>query len=417
MMPRRSALAAYGLLGMPLAMAALPVYVQAPAYYASQLGMALSTTGAVLFFARLVDTVQDPWLGRWIDHARQRGRLAWLLGNAAIVLALAFAGLWLPPVRGSELVAWLAAMLVLTYIAHSLINIAYLAWGARLGQSAGPLTQAAAWREGAGLLGVVLASALPVWLMRNPHFASQSGMAAYALLFAVLLMLGLWLLLTRAPVWQVLDVQQPSWRLAWRNEAFRRLLWPYFLNALSVSIPATLAMFFIADRIAAPAWSGAFLGVYFLAGTAGLPAWAWLAARIGVVAAWRLGMLLAVVAFVWAALLGAGDSLPYLLVCVLAGLALGADLALPSVLLAQRIPAHEPPASYYGVWTMLGKLALALSGLMLPLLAHLGYQPGRGEGRAGMALALCYAGLPCAIKLAALLALRGVGEAGKEEMR
>ncbi|SMC26154.1 Na+/melibiose symporter [Andreprevotia lacus DSM 23236] len=416
-MPRHGSLAAYGMLGMPLAMAALPVYVQAPAYYASQLGMALSTTGAVLFFARLVDTAQDPWLGRWIDHAVQQGRLAWLLGNAAIVLALAFAGLWLPPVRGGALVVWLAFMLILTYVAHSLINIAYLAWGARLGQSAGPLTKAAAWREAAGLLGVVLASVLPVWLMRNPRFAAHTGMTAYALLFAVLLLLGLWLLFRRAPAWHVHGVQQPSWHRAWRNRAFRRLLWPYFLNALSVSIPATLAMFFIADRIAAPGWSGIFLGVYFLAGAAGLPAWAWLADRIGVVAAWRHGMLLAVVAFVWAAMLGSGDSVPYLLVCALAGLTLGADLALPPVLLAQRIPPGEPPAGYYGVWTMLGKLALALSGLMLPLLAQLGYQPGLGDGRAGMALAVCYAGLPCVIKLLALFVLRGIDDAGKEDVR
>ena len=35
-------LAAYGALGLPLAMAALPVYVQAPAYYAGTLGLPLA---------------------------------------------------------------------------------------------------------------------------------------------------------------------------------------------------------------------------------------------------------------------------------------------------------------------------------------------------------------------------------------
>ena len=80
-------LAAYGALGLPLAMAALPVYVQAPAYYAGTLGLPLATTGVVLFAARLVDTVQDPWLGRWIDRLAGAGRLHGVLWAAAAGLA------------------------------------------------------------------------------------------------------------------------------------------------------------------------------------------------------------------------------------------------------------------------------------------------------------------------------------------
>ena len=83
-------LAAYGALGLPLAMAALPVYVQAPAYYAGTLGLPLATTGMVLFAARLVDTVQDPWLGRWIDRLAGAGRLHGVLWAAAAGLALGF---------------------------------------------------------------------------------------------------------------------------------------------------------------------------------------------------------------------------------------------------------------------------------------------------------------------------------------
>ena len=133
--------AAYGLLGLPLAMAALPVYVQAPAYYADRLGLSLTLTGAVLFGARLVDTVQDPWLGRIIDRLARRGRLAGWLWLAAAILALAFAGLWLPPrAPGTTalatvpphwlLAAWFGVMLIVVYTAHSALNIAYLAWGA-----------------------------------------------------------------------------------------------------------------------------------------------------------------------------------------------------------------------------------------------------------------------------------------------
>ena len=41
----------YGLLGMPLAFVALPLYVLLPHHYASQYGMPLATLGAVLLAA------------------------------------------------------------------------------------------------------------------------------------------------------------------------------------------------------------------------------------------------------------------------------------------------------------------------------------------------------------------------------
>jgi len=341
-----SAMAAYGLLGMPLAMAALPVYVQVPAYYASELGLALSATGAVLFAARLLDTVQDPFLGRWIDYLAQRGKLAPALWLACLVLSASFAMLWLPPVRGGALAAWLALSLVLVYSAHSVVNIAYLAWGARLSREPATLTRAAAWREAAGLAGVMLASVLPAWLLGASGWPAAPAMAGYALVFAALLLGALALLLRRAPPWRHHSAGVHGWHATLANRAFRRLLLPYFLNAVSVSIPATLALFFIQDRLGAPQWSGAFLATYFAAGAAGLPLWTRLCARIGPTRAWRLGMVLAVAAFVWAAGLGTGDTGAYLAVCVLAGLALGADLALPPVLLACLIPpASNPPAT------------------------------------------------------------------------
>ncbi|MET0089379.1 MAG: MFS transporter [Candidatus Thiodiazotropha sp.] len=59
---------AYGLLGMPLAMAALPVYIHTPHLYGDELGLGLALTGAILLLTRIVDTLQDPWLGRLADR-------------------------------------------------------------------------------------------------------------------------------------------------------------------------------------------------------------------------------------------------------------------------------------------------------------------------------------------------------------
>jgi glycoside/pentoside/hexuronide:cation symporter, GPH family len=406
---------AYGLLGMPLAMAALPVYLQVPAYYTTHLGLAIGSTGWVLFLTRLVDTVQDPWLGRCIDRLSGIRLQLWMIAGA-LLLGLSFCGLWLPPVwlrgNGTGLLVWLGLMLLLVYLAHSMLNIAYLSWGARLSSQTQGLLGASASREAAGLVGAIVASVTPSLIMAGA-VTVEWQLTIYAGGFAVVLGLAVAALLGFAPPWNraVADpvqtselAQQGGWAESMAalsaNRAFRRLLLPYFLNAISVAIPATLALFFINDHLQAAAQSGALLALYFLSTAIGLPCWVLAARRLGVLQAWRLGMLLAMLAFSGTIFLQAGDVLLYGVICIAAGLALGADLALPPVLLAGMIDDDARTAAYYGVWTLLAKLALAVSGLTLPLLALLGYQPGM---TGNSALAWVYAVLPCGFKLLALL--------------
>jgi Na+/melibiose symporter-like transporter len=54
---------AYGALGLPLAFAALPIYVHAPRLYAGDLGLSLATVGGVLLVARALDAITDPLIG------------------------------------------------------------------------------------------------------------------------------------------------------------------------------------------------------------------------------------------------------------------------------------------------------------------------------------------------------------------
>jgi len=414
--------AAYGLLGAPLAMAALPLFVQLPPYYASHFGVALTELGWVLFCARLIDMLQDPLLGHLLDHAGQRQGHAMLL--AAALLSLAFAGLWLPPLDLTAAARWLAplgiatvtavaalwlgTLLVLAYGAHSLLQIGYLAWGARLpGGGLAPV----AWREGAGLAGVIVASLIPPWILAGPAPQLASRLGSYSTAFALLLAAATGALLLAAPraPASAPSARPQRWRSSLRalsaNPALRALLPAYLLNALSVAIPATLAMFFISDRLQAAPLAGAFLASYFVAAACGLPAWTALARRWGALRSWRLGMLLAVAGFASAGLLGPGDIAPYFAVCLAAGAALGADLALPPVLLASALGSGQPAGAAFGIFTLLGKLALALSGLSLPLIAMLDYQPGAAAGSGHAALTAIYAGLPCLLKLLALAAL------------
>ena len=198
--------------------------------------------------------------------------------------------------------------------------------------------------------------------------------------------------------------------LPWASPGFRRLLAIYLVNGIASAVPATLVLFFVRDRLQAQSFEPLFLASYFAAGALSMPLWVRLVARIGLARTWLAGMVLAVLAFAWAALLGTGDVAAYLAVCVASGLALGADLALPGALLAGVIQraghAARLEGAYFGWWNFATKLNLALAaGVALPLLGAFGYTPGARDAQALQALTLAYCLLPCALKLVAAVLL------------
>ncbi|HEY5636702.1 MAG TPA: MFS transporter [Burkholderiales bacterium] len=396
----RRALAAYGLLGLPLAGAALPVYVHLPNLYGALLGMNLALLGAVLLGARLADAFIDPLLGALADRL-QRPRLLAFAGTA--LLAAGLVAVFHPPRAGVSLWLWLALALVPVYLGFSLATIAYTAWGALLGETPHERTRVAASREGFGLAGVVVASVLPGALAAG----LDEGLARYSLIAAAIALGCAALTVGFAPAPLARPAATPvRWRALvapFDNPAFGPLFAVFILNGIASALPATLVLFFVSDALGLPAQAGLFLAAYFVAGAASLPLWLRLAQRHGKREAWIASMLAAVAAFALAFALGPGDRGGFLAVCLLSGLALGADLALPPALLADAIRARGDEAragAYMGLWSFATKANLALAaGLALPLLAWLGYRPGDAGSVQPLYFAYCL--LPCALKLAA----------------
>lgn len=392
----------YGALGLPLAFVALPLYVSLPAYYAQAFDVPLAQLGALLLFARLVDAALDPFIGRAADVwlSKRRFMLAVFIG-AAVLMVLAFAGLFFPPwgLRGGPLLAWAAAMLVIGYTAYSVLTVSHQAWGARLGGNAMAQTRIVAWREGSALVGVLLASVL----------ISQAGWGVTTGVLVVSLALGLLFLLSlQAPP---SPLREPGrWSVVWRTPAFRKLLAVYAVNGIAAAIPATVLLFYVRDVLQAPQYEAAFLVAYFAAAAASMPLWLRAVARWGLARAWWLGMGVAVISFVWAGFLGQGDALPFLMVCLASGVAVGADLAIPAAMLTRVVQsaglAGRAEGAFFGWWNGMSKLNLALAaGVALPLLQALGYQDGVRDADSLRALAQVYALLPCVLKLGAMALL------------
>jgi glycoside/pentoside/hexuronide:cation symporter, GPH family len=401
----RVALLRYGLLGLPLAFLALPLYVQLPNLYAREFGVPLATLGWLLLAVRALDAVVDPWLGVLGDKLFARSAAtAWVAGAlAAALVAGGFAALWLPPaVAPDHLLAWVAVALVATYLPFSLVTMLHQAWGAMLGGGGVAQSRLVGWREGMALAGVLLASVLPGVVSRTTLVG----------VLAALLAAGLWAW-HRAPRPQPRSgwVQRPAWWRPLEDAAFRRLLAVFVLNGIATALPATLVLFYVQDRLRAPAaMEPLFLGLYFAAGALSVPAWLRAVAAFGLVPCWRAGMLMAVALFSAAATLGPGDAWAFAAICALSGFALGADLAIPGALLASVIAqageGGKGEGVYLGWWNFAAKLNFAAAaGLALPLLALAGYRPGTTDEAALDALAVAYGLLPCALKVAAAFTL------------
>jgi glycoside/pentoside/hexuronide:cation symporter, GPH family len=396
-------LAAYALLGLPLAMTALPINILLPDYYAANTGLALTVIGLVLLATRLVDAVADPLLGSWVDA--QKGRAGYLrpVLIAAPLLALGFVLLFNPPQLGGTAAAtWLFATLVAAYLGYSLATVAYQAWGAELAHDDAGRTRITGAREGAGLVGVLIGGALP----------SITGMGVLTGVFLVALALALvalWRGAPRAPRSQkAAATGNPfaSFVLPLQSSRLRWLLAVFALNAIAPSITATVFQFFVADRLGLASYTGMFLALYFIAGAASMPLWIRLARKYSLHSVWLTGMVASVAAFIWAFAVGPGDLAAFAFICVLSGFAFGADLALPPALLARVIDANghdgQREGAYFGLWNFVNKLTLALAGgIALPLLEAMGYARGSSDAAALTALAFVYAVVPCLLKLVA----------------
>ena len=388
----------YGLPGFALAFVALPLYVVLPNYYVRSFGVSLAALGTLLLLARLADAFVDPLLGRLSDRLYARSLqavLGWGAGAAALLVG-GFTLLFFPPVSAmAPLLAWAGACLLITYIGYSLLGILHQSWGAMLGGDEAQRSRIVAWREGLGLAGVLVASTAPALL----------GMGGTSLLLGAALVLGVWAWSHAprpTPALQA-EVAGALWQ-PFHRPGFRPLLAVFMVNGIASAIPATLILFFVQDRLQAPAaMEPLFLGSYFLCAALAIPLWLRLVQGIGLARSWLVGMVLSISVFLATATLGTGDAIAFVVVCALSGVALGTDLILPGALLAGTIAANgdrgRADGAYFGWWNFATKLNLALSaGVALPVLGWLGYTPGTREESSLQTLTLAYCLLPCVLK-------------------
>lgn len=401
-------LAAYAAMAFPLAFAGLPIYLHAPDFYAVTLQQSVASLGAVLLLLRLVDALQDPVIGSLSDRFH-RWRVL-ILAAGAMLLGLGFWMLF-HPVSGLPLV-WFTVSVFICTTGFSVVSINFQALGGLWKSRSADRTRITGTREAAGLVGLLVAAVVPPVLTQS--VGPERAFHWLALGYLPLLALACWLFvrwMRSAPLHLPQTGQVANgWGRLLRNPWRMRFFALVGMNTFASAIPAVLVLFFIRDRLGAEAYTGLFLLIYFLSGALSMPLWTRLADRFGKIRAWQASLGAAILTFCWAALLQQGDITAYALVCTFSGLALGADLALPPAILADHIEADDrqgDASRLFSIMAFLSKSALALAtGLALPLLGLFGYHPGTDmSADLNVLLSAIYAGLPCILKLLALIGL------------
>lgn len=402
----------YSLLALPLAFAGLPLYIHAPDFYTRDLGLNIGLIGVILLVVRLVDAFQDPLIGYISDkNAHKR----FMIVFAGVVMLIAgMAGVFYGPQFGVPVGVWFALNMVLATSGFSVVTINLNMIGGFLHGSPTERTRIASWREAFGLVGLLIASVLPAALQTIKP--AEEAFRGLFWVFGAVMVLGFVMFsrfMSRISPGHMITTSQSQKGFSFLSILMgpdRGFFGVCFLTHLASAMPGVMVLFFIRDYLGAESLSGLFLFLYFVSGAAFIGVWAKVASKFGKERAWLASMVLAVLTFAWAFALDPGDVFAYGVICVLSGTVLGADLALPASILADRVTVQKSESEatqYYALLAFIPKTAIAIaSGVSFLILGYLGFEAGAANSpQVLQGVLLLYGVVPCVIKLGAAYSL------------
>lgn len=381
-----------------LATAGIPLYIHLPRFASVQLDIGLATLGGLLLLIRVFDFVQDPLLG-WLVDRFPKAQAAFAF-SAAGGLALGFPLLFS---LGPGEIWKLIILLMLLFTSYSLGTILIYGRSEILSRSRAPseLLKLASWREAGQLCGVIIAAATPT--LFTLMFGAEKTWSAFGLFLGAVALAAA--IVTRPLWWGIPRSTKQLSFLRLSESGALRLLMLALLNSLPVALTSTLFLFFAEDHLGLSNRAGLFLLVFFLAAGVSIPIWSLISNHIGPRKTLICAMALAVIAFAGAAFLAPQNATGFLLICIGSGFAIGADiLILPLLFSTTLIRAGLNASSAFGIWSLAGKISLALAAATaLPLLESFDFTPGAPmTPMARSALVMAYAIAPCVLKAIAL---------------
>lgn len=380
-------LLAYGAADLPTSMVATSISLFLPVFYTQDLGLGMASVGTVLMLARLWDVVTDPVIGYLSDRTRSRfgRRRPWVVAALPLMM-IAVYFLYFPPDGPSS--AYLLGWIMVFWLAWTMFNIPYFAWGAELSPNYVERTRVTGWRTMAGLVGTLLAIAVPAlsqmflgWGGRSAEVMPIIGLLALLLMPVCIGVAAIGVpertdfVPARMKVWAGL-------RIMWSNGPFRRLLFAFVFSGLAVALTTPLFVMFVTHIVLEPTAAPRVVLCYFLGNLLGVPLWVWLAARTEKHVTWLCSISLMGIAFPQFIWLGPGDVVAAQLILFVIGIGGGNTQVVPSSMKADVIDldslqsGEDRAGLFFAAWSTATKVVAALGvGVSMPLLAGFGFDP------------------------------------------
>lgn len=388
-----------------LALLGLPLYIYLPTFYAQDLKFGVFEVGIVLFVARAFDVVVDLLIGYIADrYALQKT----LIVFGALFLLISFYFLTHPSHNAG--LFWLFGFSMLVYMGWSMLSVPYYAIGAQLGKSYHENTLYASYREVFNITGVVIALIVPYAFSVADKPAQALGLMFELITIALLFTLSIFLTKVRfSPNKEHFGSFSIALKTLYRQlNKSRHLFLSFFFNSFANAIPATIFLLYVEWVLEAKKYTGLLLIIYFISGVVALPFWVYFAKRFGKKKVWTASMVSASLFFSCVVFLGRGDLELFMIITIMSGLSLGADMALPASMQSDIVQTklQNSSGALFGFFAMLTKLSLAAGvGIAFSLLWLVSFDPNAPTKEAVGMLSYIYALMPVFLKIVAIFFL------------
>ena len=403
---KKSLLVHYSLLAIPLSIIGFPLYIYLPTFYTLDVGLDVALVGVLIFIARISDVITDPYLGYLSDKSQKlftSRKPIMFLGS--LILIFSFYHLINPNYEYPKM--WLIMFSILIYFGWSMINIPYLTFSSEISDDYYHKTQLNSSRELFTIIGLIFALLIPYIFSVSEN--TQETLDLLYLSF-IILYIPFFLILIKK-----VKIKNQNFNSKFTFEDIRKvykempnlkyLQIGYFINNLANAIPATIFLLFMQLVLQEKDSSGLVLILYFLSGIIALPVWTLISKRTNKKTVWISSIILASCSFIFVPFLTAGDLNLFIIISIISGLSLGADLAFPASIqadIAQKVKMIQNNVSglLFGIWTMLTKLSLALALVIsFGILGLVGFNQENPSTQALITISLLYGLAPVILKL------------------
>jgi GPH family glycoside/pentoside/hexuronide:cation symporter len=270
-------LSAFAAPSLPLQLLRGPAFGILPALYAQRFGISLASIAGVLLLLRVIDGVTDVAVGYGTDRTQNGvfGRKAWMLVGAALTAGSLFM-LYVPP-EGATLV-YLSVWFFLAYLAWTLLEVPYGAWGTELTRDYRERSRIAVARQVFTIGGSAMMVIVPLLPFLPTKRITFETLHVIAWLVAFILPVSVLIAIRVVPRGESLQRRESHslrelWASARESPALLRYLAAYAATEFGVGAFGALAFIYIDSYLRIGEYIAAAYAISIVGGWVGLALW------------------------------------------------------------------------------------------------------------------------------------------------